>query len=215
MKCRESFCDAQVSLTANKCPKCGFDVPKFLRDEVQSEAVGIPIDPVEYWHNWHFFYWWGLDTSTQIIMKERDWVEKGDIIFTLDLMEFKAPFSGVMLSSHGGFVSRSETISPEKDVGYFFDCDEFFQIRPLKSEFIHSIGQVYDPLRDFILRVVEREQGKIWSKLFKSSVKKSIDPKEKFNSVSELTDAAEALRNIKAVNLAGSKYGLIEQRSSL
>ena len=201
MKCREKFCDTNVSLKADSCPKCGFDVKKFLREDVSEKVIGVPIAPIEYWLNWHFFYWWGLNTGAKIILTDKDWVEAGEVILSLGNIKIQSPFSGIVVSTNNGYISRSETMMPGKDVGYFFDCTEFFKIQPLKPYDLENTGYIYRPVSEYIESWVRQKQSSVYGRIFSSSVRSSVDPKEKFDTVENLLNTAKLLSSIRAVRL--------------
>ena len=202
MPCSEDYCDNMVSTTAIFCPKCGTRTKKILGKDLTNNYIAIPINPIEYWFNWHFFYFWGGPFSTVKSMKIANigWINKEDALIEKHDIIITSPYSGNIISS-------KHTFNESIDVNYFFPSKDFIILNPLKTHFPNEEGsngelqtvpsEIFDTL---IEKIYDAEfSDNILRFLFNKSIQQrsKFDIKMKFKSSSDLIEAARNLRELK------------------
>lgn len=166
--------------------------------ESETETIGIPLAPIMYWNNFHFWYWWGRPSRDPITFTERNWVERGETIITLKDMKITSPFSGQVVSQQ----SRSYD---DIDVSEHYICGPCFEMKIQRGMYTENIGYIYQDVLEYILREVERTGPGTLSGLFNSGFKKifgdHLDPKKRFDSHEDFLAKARDLLNVRAIKL--------------
>lgn len=136
MRCPERGCENQVSTSAESCPRCGFHIQNYFQTSLDESSVGIPLDPVGYWNNWHFWYLWGCPgTGPDLEYTNNAWIDRGDLLFNLGSMQIFSPFSGLGVNNCSRFDVRQ--------VGGNYSSGNFFELRILRGTFHEDIGYIY------------------------------------------------------------------------
>lgn len=167
----------------------------------ETETVGIPLAPIMYWNNFHFWYWWGRPDDGEIAFTNKSWVERGETIMTLRDMKIPSPFSGHVVKVQS---SSMDDIRVSKH----YTCGPCFVLKIQKGMCAENIGSIYKDMHDFILKEADRYGpgtvggaiNRFTSKIFGNH----LDPKNRFDSHEEFLEKARDLLNIKAVKLTNS-----------
>lgn len=194
MKCPD--CRADVSTLADRCPTCRRPIQEWIESTVEESSVLIPISPVEYWNNWHFWYRWGCRTGSdmEITFCKTGWVEVGDPLFSLRHMQIRSPFAGLIVDP---CVS-----SPWIEIRPRYGASKWVEMRIKRNSFREDIGQSYFDVVDFIYGALPQKRhgaiGWLIDSIVPSPGLSHVDPKNKFESVEEYVAMAHDLYKLKA-----------------
>lgn len=206
MKCLGNGCDANIPITSENCPSCGFRLQNYFQNEMAEFIVGIPICPLEYWNEHHIWYW---DSSrySEIEFTDKEWVERGDILMKLETIDIRSPFSGLVISNDGGYGEHRQNIQ----VSTHYKSNKFIEILIPKNEFYEEIGHIYLSLFHYIEKIAkENAPGSLgaWKThhwfigdLLPGKSGIDLDPKECFPSYEALLEKAHDLGNIRAIKM--------------
>jgi hypothetical protein len=199
------------------CSSCGFPVSRWLEENLEESPRGIPISPIDYWRQWHFFYWGGLDFDSEIEIDSCDrWINKGDVLAKIRNLEFLSPVTGLIIGE-----SKPSHPLPKHRASEHYECYWHIKVKLLKNSHSanESIGELYRPLYNRIMHISERIEEiekkkksgwvsglptrlgfgltyseKAWSRM-------GIDPRGKFQNKEEYYNKVQDLLNIVLIKL--------------
>ena len=178
-------------------------------NEFETEIVGIPLAPIMYWNNFHFWYWWGRPDDGEIELTDKTWIERGETIMTLRQMKIPSPFSGQVVKKPSGPPYFSEPGYDSINVSEHYVCGPCFQMKIQKAAYSESIGYIYENVSDYIIEEVRKygpgTVGGAINILTRKIFGNHLDPKNRFDSHEEFLIKARDLLNVKAVKLTGSQ----------